>query len=143
MIRNRDRKFESRKLTLEQRIARLERAIAGNRSSRRRVNEGLDMGFGNRVKAAVERYLGGFDYYTVAVELKSGALFVDVQDEEAMNGYEYGIAGYFRIDEDPAGYMVSVADGNDEIEYELGTARDVKDIADLITNEIGNYVQDL
>lgn len=37
MIRNRDRKFESRKLTLEQRIARLERAIKNEAKAGRRI----------------------------------------------------------------------------------------------------------
>jgi hypothetical protein len=134
MIRN-------RKLTLEQRIARLERAVAGNRTSRRRVNEDLDMSFGNKVKAAVEDILG--DYYNVTVELKKGALFVYVEDDEAANGYEYGIAGDFRVDESPDGYIVSDTDSSYEKGYEEGTARDANGIAEIITDVIAGYVDDL
>lgn len=141
MIRNRNRKFEFRNLTLEQRIARLEKAIVGNKTSRRRVNEGLDVNFRVRVETAVGDILG--DYYFVRTKISRGALFVYVEDEEAANGYEYGIAGDFRVDEDPDGYVVSVTDSTEKPNYECGTARDADEVAEIITDQIAEYCDDL
>ena len=134
------RTFESRKLTLEQRIARLE-MIA--RSNRRRTmkNEGIDMSFRSEVERAVANELG--DYYHVTAELDRGTLFVYVEDDEAAEGGEWGITGDFRIDEGPDGYVVSTTDRSGEPLHEEGVAADADEIASLISNCIYEYCQDL
>ena len=124
MIRN-------RKLTLEQRIARLERAVAGNRTSRRRVNEGFDRVFRAEVQSAVANKLG--DSYTVTAELDKGALFVWVEDE-----YEEG-GGEFKIEEDSDGLIVSDVDMTRRPNFKIGTASDAADIADIIAKAINDY----
>ena len=132
MIRRKQtRTYESRKLTLEQRIARLERAVSKKRSLYRSVNEGLDKVFSAEVESAVANKLG--DDYTVTVELDKDALFVWVEDE-----YEEG-GGEFKIEEGPDGYVVSDVDMMRRPNFEIGTAIDAADIADIIAKAINNY----
>lgn len=131
MIRRKPaRTYESRKLTLEQRIARLEMIARSNRC-RTIKNESADMNFRAEVERAVANKLG--DDYTVTVELDKGALFVWVEDE-----YEEG-NGEFKIEEGPDGYVVSDVDMMRRQNFEIGTAIDAADIADIIAKAIDDY----
>lgn len=130
-----------RKLTLEQRIARLEKMIARSNCHRTMKNEGIDMGLRTKVKRAVANELG--EFYHVTTKLDKGALFVYVEDDDSVAGDPYGITGDFRIDEGPAGYVVSETDRSGEPIYKIGVAADANEIAELISDCIYKYVDDL
>ena len=130
----------NKKLTLEQRIARLEMIV---RSNRRRTmkNEGIDMDFRIKVERAVANELG--EFYHVTTELDNGALFVYVEDDDSVAGDPYGIAGDFRIDEGPDGYVVNDTDMSGEPLHEEGVAADADEIATIISDCIYRYCEDL
>lgn len=130
----------NKKLTLEQRIARLEMMV---RSNRRRTikNEGIDMDFRTKVERAVANELG--EFYHVTTELDNGALFVYVEDDDSIAADPYGITGDFRIDEGPDGYVVNDTDRSGEPLHEEGVASDADEIAIIISDCIYQYCEDL
>lgn len=102
--------MNKKKLTLEQRIARLERVIAGNRSSRRRVNESVS-DEGDYVLRMVQDDLEP-DYEVLSGTLDGGDAYeIDIQDnmgdEEYYDDWESNYETY-RIEATGRGYKVSV-----------------------------------
>lgn len=132
MIRNHDRKFESCKPTLEQRIARLERAIAGNKALRR-INESADE-WGDAILRIVQNDLEP-DYEVLSGSPDGNEYEIDIQDnmgdEMYYDDWESNYETY-TVTEDGRGYTVSVV-GN-FANKTLGTFQTVDQAANAIIN---------
>lgn len=136
-------KRTNRKLTLEQRIARLERALTSNRKSRK--FEGLDF------KADLKNTLSNLldpKWYNVDVRNgRDGIFLVDISDNSD-SGWDinttFGVETGYTF---PAGvetFVATVRDG-DHGEYEmykLGTVHSLDEVANLIAKEIATYEAD-
>ena len=68
-----------------------------------------------------------------------GRLIVNVDDGEP----EWSIGGTFEVVPTKVYYEVNVLDSAGNLEYELGTASDMEEAAELIAKEIDNWAMDL
>lgn len=136
-------KRTNRKLTLEERISRLERALTSN--SRVCKFEGLD--FKADLKNTLNKLLDP-EWYNVDVRKGLDGIFlVDVSDNSD-SGWDidttFGVEAGYTF---PAGvetFVVTVRDG-DHGEYEmykLGTVHSLDEVANLIAKEIAAYEAD-
>lgn len=143
MIRRKTNKFESRRLTLEERINRLERALTSNRKACK--FEGFDLKVD--LKHALDKLLDP-EWYNVDVRKgQDGILLVDVSDNSD-SGWDidttFGVEAGHTF---PAGvetFVVTVREGDHgEYEmYELGTVNSLDKAVSLIANEIATYEAD-
>ena len=133
MIRRKTNKFESRKLTLEERISRLERALTSNRRSRKfeGARPGTMMAICKQIKNMICDALG----HETEWEDDYIAVFPDSTGEGIKITYDE--AGFYDIAE----YSVQLLDGNfhvmdDNAELNLGVYEDLDDVVDAIVEDI-------
>lgn len=136
-------KRTTRKLTLEERISRLERALTPNRKARR--FEGLDF------KADLKNTLSNLldpEWYNVDIRKgRDGIFLVDVSDNSD-SGWDinttFGVEAGYTF---PAGvetFVVTVREGDhgESEMYKLGKVHSLDKVASLIANEIATYEAD-
>jgi hypothetical protein len=126
--------IKNRKLTLEQRIARLENVLKASRRGTRKfesANMALDL------ESALDDELG--EFYSINVTSNNGRLIADVDDGQP----EWSIGGTFEVVPTKTYYEVNVLGGDGKFEYEIGTASDMEEAAELIAEEIDKWAMDL
>ena len=126
--------IKNRKLTLEQRIARLENAVKANSRGTRKFE---DVNLARDLENELDKQLG--EFYNINVVAKGNRLIADVDDGEP----EWSTGGTFEVVPTKVYYEVNVLDGAEEQLYELGTANDMEDVAELIAEEIEHWAMDL
>lgn len=126
--------INSRKLTLEQRITRLENAIKQGSGGARKF-ESANMA--HNLESALDDELG--EFYSINVTSNNGRLIADVDDGQP----EWSIGGTFEVVPTKTYYEVNVLGGDGKFEYELGTASDMEEVAELIAEEIDKWAMDL
>ena len=125
-----------RRLTLEQRITRLENAIKASRSARRKFES---MGnFEDALRGLVEHGLEGHDCYVVASDWHNNGAEIDIQDDmgdtEYYDDWESNYATY-RVTFDGRKYNVSVDSSSSE--DDLGVFSTLFDAAKAILKDRG------
>ncbi len=124
---------KNRKLTLEQRITRLENVI--NRVRGVRKFESANVAFD--LESALDDNLG--EFYNISVTARGDRFIADIDDGEP----EWSVCGTFEVVPTKVYYVVNVLDSAGNLEYELGTASDMEEAAELIAKEIDNWAMDL
>ena len=134
MIRRKTNKFESRKLTLEERISRLERALTSNRKSRR--FEGARPGTMMVICKQIKNMICDALEHEDELEDDCVAVFPDESGEGMKVTYDDG-------DEfdNVAEYSVQLLDGNfyvmdDNAELDLGIYEDLDGVVDAIVEDL-------
>lgn len=125
MIRRKTNKFESCKLTLEERINRLERALTSNRRSRRFENSS-DVA---ELKSILDDWNDG--YAPLHVKAVAGKIYVDYGPDDDDEYRE------FQLVPSVSGWMLT-SDGD-----EIGNPLTMQQAADMIVNTISEDLFDL
>lgn len=132
---------------LEARIARLEKALSHRSAKNEDFDEGIEKLRGARkfesanmarnLESALDDELG--EFYSINVTFNNGRLIADVDDGQP----EWSIGGTFEVVPTKTYYEVNVLGGDGKFEYELGTASDMEEAAELIAEEIDKWAMDL
>lgn len=125
MIRRKTNKFESRKLTLEERINRLERALTSNRRSRKFENSGDAA----ELKSLLDDWNDG--YAPLHVKAVDNKIYVDYGPDDDDEYREFQLVSSAR------GWMLT-SDGD-----EIGNPLTMQQAADMIVNTISEDLFDL
>lgn len=125
MIRRKTNKFESRKLTLEERIDRLERALTPNRKSRKFENSG-DVA---ELKSLLDDWNDG--YAPLHVDAAAGKIYVDYGPDDDDEYREFQLVP-------GANGWVLTSDGD-----KIGNPLTMEQAADMIVNTISDDLYDL
>ena len=118
---------------LEARVARLENAIKQVRSARKFESANM-----TDLLSALSDNLG--ELYNVDVAARGNRLIADIDDGDESG---WSIGGTFEVVPTRTYYEVNVLDGAGNLEYELGTASDMEEAAELIAEEVNQWVMDL
>lgn len=125
--------IKNHKLTLEQRITRLENVIKRVRGVCKFESASMALDLEN----ALFDNLG--ELYNINVTSKGDKLIANVDDGEQ----EWSIAGTFEVVPSKIDYEVNVLDGAGKLEYELGIVSNMEEAAKLIAEEINQWAMDL
>lgn len=139
----------NRKLTLEQRVTRLENAIKASRRNIRRKFESVDMALA--LKNALKVLLNSYEdtenldddsmaFYRINVTGNGDRLVADISEKDPD---EWSIRGKFTVVPVGGKFEVNVIDDDGKLEYNLNTANNIKDAAKLIAKEIHEWEADL
>lgn len=127
--------IKNRKLTLEQRISRLEKLL--NTRVKSRKFEGVNS-FESELRTLIERGLEDSGCFIASSDWDGRAVEIDIQDdmddEEYCDGWECDYATY-RVEFDGRMYNVTV-NGNFS-EPDLGSFHSLRDVADAILYDRG------
>lgn len=128
------RRNSNRKLTLEQRITRLENALRGKRGTCK--FEGND-DLAREIDGCLREVMGDTDWNISVVDAfpKAGCK-VEIDDGDDS---EWSIKGYFTVR--PRGRGLEVY--NDAGGYSEGQARDAKDAAEMMADIVYGYCEDM